>query len=265
MPEDLNYATMLGSMARKRRSTSKRYSLSLLLAKQPKSLAKHPMYLRMLQFYGFSPRLKSLRFNRRCYSLLDRAVIAPENLENFYRTYRLPKDPFFPLFFMVKREYQEHRAELKRRRESYILKRVRELDSQILRFLRYLGKIEQKLNAAGRTPVWEKTVYPDSKKKADEYHLYNMDQWIQVFTSFGEELKTRYPHKTGSANWHQVFAAFILECPPEKGDFRPPDAALVRRQYRRLSKLHHPDSGGNPERFCQLKQARDLLSDSAKQ
>ena len=246
-------------MSRKRRVSPQSYSLARLLSKQPKSLAKHPMYLRMLQYYRLSARLRTLRFSRRCYSLLDRAVISPEYLENFYRTYRLPKDPFFPLFFTIKRDYLNHRDELRRRRESYILARVRELDPQVLGFIRYLGKMEQQLNAAGRTPVWERTIYPGSKKRADEYHRCSLDQWIEIFKTFGDGLRKRYPRKAREADWEQIFAAFILECPPGNSDFRPPDETLVKRQYRKLSKHHHPDSGGNPEHFRLLKQARDIL------
>ncbi|ORC32751.1 hypothetical protein B4O97_15770 [Marispirochaeta aestuarii] len=248
-------------MRRKRRVSPKSYSLARLLSKQPKSLARHPLYPRMFQFYRLSTSLKSLRFSRRCYSLLDRAVIAPEHLGNFYKTYRLPKDPFFPLFFAIKRDYLNHRKDLKRRRESYILARVRELDPQILRFIRYLGKLEQKLNAAGKTPVWEKTVYPGSKKRADEYLRCSLDQWIQIFRSFGDGLQKRYPRKAGIADWERVFAAFILECPPGEDSAHYPDEALVRRQYRKLSKLYHPDSGGNPEHFRLIKQARDILTE----
>ena len=242
-------------MRRKRRVSPKSYSLARLLSKQPKSLARHPLYPRMFQFYRLSTSLKSLRFSRRCYSLLDRAVIAPEHLGNFY------KDPFFPLFFAIKRDYLNHRKDLKRRRESYILARVRELDPQILRFIRYLGKLEQKLNAAGKTPVWEKTVYPGSKKRADEYLRCSLDQWIQIFRSFGDGLQRRYPRKAGIADWERVFAAFILECPPGEDSAHYPDEALVRRQYRKLSKLYHPDSGGNPEHFRLIKQARDILTE----
>jgi len=248
-------------MRRKRRVSPKNYSLARLLSRQPKSLAKHPLYSRMLHYYRLSERLRTLRFSRRCYSLLDRAVIAPEHLENFYRTYHLPKDPFFPLFFTIKRDYLKHREDLKRRRENYILARVRELDPQVLGFIRYLGRMEQQLNAAERTPVWERTIYPGSKKRADEYHRCSIDQWAEIFRSFGEGLQERYPRKTGNTDWKRIFAAFILECPPGDSTFHPPDEALVKRQYRRLSKLHHPDSGGNPERFRLLKQARDILTE----
>ena len=216
----------------------------------------------MIQYYSLSKRLKSLRINRRCYSLLDRAVISPENLENFYRTYHLPKDPFFPAFFAIKRAYLDHRNELKQRRKDYILRRLRELDPQILGFIRYLGTMEQKLNAAGKTPVWDRIIYPASKKRADEYHRYSLDQWVEIFTGFGKNLHTRYPHKSVSADWEQIFAAFILECPPENGTFHPPGDALIKRQYRRLSKLYHPDSGGSPEHFRLLQEAREILERS---
>lgn len=35
--------------------------------------------------------------------------------------------------------------------------------------------------------------------------------------------------------------------------------ALIRRQYQRLALRHHPDRGGNPERFIAIRQAYELL------
>ena len=40
-----------------------------------------------------------------------------------------------------------------------------------------------------------------------------------------------------------------------------PPAEQVVKNYRRLSKLHHPDQGGDAETFVRLKWARDTLSE----
>ena len=74
-----------------------------LLDKQPKALVRDTKYPLLISYYRSSPLLMRIRFNKRCYSLLHNAVIKPEHLENFYKTYRLPKDSFFPLFSMIKK------------------------------------------------------------------------------------------------------------------------------------------------------------------
>jgi hypothetical protein len=246
---------------RREKRPAKLYPLTDLLSRQPKSLQKHEGYLELLSLYRASPRLRSLRISRRCYRLLDGARIAPEHLDNFYRTYRLPKNPFFPLFFSLKGAYLARRSELRRLREAWIHERFRELQPRLLRFITLLGKNERALNLAGRTPVWERVIYPKTKKQAREYLHYTTPQWAELFDHFGRELKLRYP-AAPARKWDRLFAAFLLECIPQKEPFEEPDPQTVRRQYRRLSKLHHPDSGGDADFFLRLKEARDFLLDS---
>ena len=120
-------------MARRRRSPgSRRYSLADLLAKQPKSLQKHDYYQSLLAHYYSSERLKGLRVSQRCYTLLHTCRIRPEHLKEFYRTYRLPRDPFFPLFFRIKRDYLEQRRRQEEARRTYIHAQVRRLPAPIL-------------------------------------------------------------------------------------------------------------------------------------
>ena len=243
------------------RRPSKLYSLTQLLAKQPKSLTKQKEYRKLLAHYRASPRLGRVRIGRRCYRLLDEARIAPEHLDNFYRTYRLPKDPFFPLFFSLKGAYLSRRAELRQLKEAWILEQFRSLQPRLLQFLLLLGKNEKAHNLAGRTPVWERVIYPKTKKQVREYHRYSTPQWIALFEEFERELKLRY-RTVPSAEYDRLFALFLLECLPPDGTYGKSDPQTVRRQYRRLSKLHHPDSGGDADFFLRLKEARDFLLES---
>lgn len=38
--------------------------------------------------------------------------------------------------------------------------------------------------------------------------------------------------------------------------------AQIRSAYRRLTKIHHPDKGGDPEKFAELQEAHDVLTDA---
>ena len=45
---------------------------------------------------------------------------------------------------------------------------------------------------------------------------------------------------------------------------RTADTNEIRTAYKQLAKEHHPDKGGDPEKFKELSQAHETLSDSAK-
>jgi hypothetical protein len=53
----------------------------------------------------------------------------------------------------------------------------------------------------------------------------------------------------------------VLDCLPQNGNAAAgrPDPQLAIRNYRRLSKLHHPDLGGDGNLFLQLQRAREVL------
>ncbi len=257
-------------MRRRKKRSRKPYSIAYLLAKQPKTLQKNPYYQVMMNHYYSSEKLRRVRFSRRCYSLLQHAKISPDNLKHFYRTYRLPRDPFFPLFFSIKREYLEERRRKKEERDAYIIRSMRSLPAPILEFIKLLAVIERKgCNRADRYPVWISRLFPSTKKRVREYGRFGTADWLELFRSHMRLLEERYP----SFSWEtgeQLIACFVLEILPAPADiygtektkgriFRLPEAEQIKRSYRRLSKLHHPDGGGEAEYFVELKQARDLL------
>lgn len=245
---------------RKRPPPVKKYTLAHLLEQQPKGLEKSPEYELMLSHLRSSPRLKNLRMTRRCYSLLLHGKIAEKNLVHFYRTYRLPKDPFFPLYFKIKREYIAKRRIRRKEKLRYITEEMRSLPEPYLGFIRYLARFEQGLNRAGKNPVWDDHIFPKTKKLVREYRYYRREEWLELFTEYIGALKNRYKKVIGLAA-DRLLACFILECLPE--DPRAlPDREAVIRSYRRLSKIHHPDRGGSEAHFVALKWARDLLSSS---
>jgi hypothetical protein len=239
---------------RKLKRTLKKYSLYTLLARQPKTLRKNRRYAEMIQHLRTSEKLPKLRIGRRCYSLLDRAVIKPEHLENFYSTYRLPRDPFFPLFFSIKREYLSRRAGLEKARQKYINSRIKKLPGEIKKIFRQLAGYETKLHRSGLYPVWKKYFMPRTKKLADEFSSWTTAGWLQYFSAYFSELSKTYEKASASRN-ERMIASWLLDVPEHN-----PPVALVKKQYRILSKSCHPDQGGSNESFRLLAWAKEILT-----
>ena len=212
----------------------------------------------MIAQYNMSDRLRQLRISRRCYTLLNQARIAPENLVHFYRTYRLPRDPFFPLFFTIKRAYLAERERVREERHQYILDRMRSLEPDTLAQVKYLGNLERHYNAAGRSPVWQTGLFPGSKKRADQYTHFLSADWHALFRGHLAALSDRYPELT-PAIANRVLACFVLGMTPLSVPPSRPSRSDVARVYRKLSMMHHPDRGGDPSIFIAIKHARDEL------
>ena len=247
---------------RRPRRPSRSYTLAHLLAKQPKTITKQPEYPALLRRFRDSPRLKALRISRRCYTLLNNARVAPHNLHHFYRTYHLPKDEYFPLFVAAKRGYLAERRRIKEARRQYILARVRELPPQVLASIRYLGYLERAHNGADQSPVWQSELFPSSKKRANELHRLCTAEWHALYKEHLALLSDRY-RRLPETLVDRVLACCVLEILPHDVDRMtvPPAAPrnAVVRSYRRLSLLHHPDCGGDPAVFIEIKRARDTL------
>lgn len=256
---------------RRNRKPARTYTIAYLLSKQPKTLAKQPEYPLLMTHYHASDRLKSLRFSRRCYTLLHHARVAPHNLHHFYRTYHLPADPFFPLFFAAKRAYLAEREHIKEERRRYILERMRSLPPDVLATVRYLGHLERHYNAAGRSPLWQSDLFPSSKKAANQLAARTTSEWAEVVGHHLATLQRRY-RRLPSSVAERVLACHVLGLIPDPGRGSssvsrtlpvPPRVSReqVVRRYRTLSLLHHPDHGGDHARFIEIKRARDVLLD----
>lgn len=196
--------------------------------------------------------------SRRCYSLLDNAQIEPGNLQYFYLTYGLPKDPFFPLFFQIKRDYLRDQERKREERRQFILGEMRRLPAPTLAFIKYLGHLEAYHHSRGRHPLWQRYLFPTTKKQVRGYAAYSASEWLGLFREHLHRLEKHYPG-LGNRHTDRLLACYVLDClPPEIPPAWPP-AKEVTIRYRRLSMLHHPDRGGNPDTFLELKRARDLL------
>lgn len=238
------------------------YSLAYLLNRQPRSLRKHRLYRAMIDHYFASQRLQTLRIPRRGYVLLDEARIEPENLHHFYRTYRLPVNPFFPLFFRVKRDYLADRDRLREERHRYIVERVRSLPPHVIATIRYIGHLERHYHGRDESPLWQKHLFPTSKKQADAYLRFTASDWVRLFGDHLARLESRYRGFTDLIT-SRVLASFLLELVPDSIPPRRPQLSEISRTYRRLSLLHHPDRGGDAAHFIAIKRARDALLEPA--
>ncbi len=248
-------------MRRKRPAGKRSYSLAHLLEKQPAGIRKHHRYQEILLYYRSSERLKKLRFSRRCYSLLMHAKIAPHNLDNFYRTYRLPRDPFFPLYFTVKREYLADLEEKRAERRNIIVSGLKTLPRTEFDFLLFLASLEQRLNSTGNCPLWEKELFPSSRRKLALMLNYSREEWIDRYRMHLALLVKRYRRFEESAS-DRILATFILELVPGRSSSGMEDTAAprdVKNAYRRLCKEYHPDAGGDPVMFVHLKWAEEIL------
>ena len=248
----------------RRRSPSRRRGkrLRTLLDRQPKTFARHEDYSSLITLFRNSTRLQSLTVSPRCWSLLNTARIDPDNLYHFYRTYRLPEHPFFPLFLRLKRDYLASRERIKAERRVAIREIVRTCPDYALTFMRYLGHLEDHYNAAGEHPLWQSQLYPSSKRAAHRTSVRGFVDWIKVFERHLEALAVHY-HDFSERDSRMLLSTFVLGCPPDSIPPRAPHERAVARAYRRESLRHHPDRGGDAAVFIELKKAKDNLQGKA--
>ncbi len=241
-------------MGRRIPAGKKIYSIAYLLEKQPGALRKDPRYLPMRESLEGSQRLLALRFNRRCYTLLHRAVIAPENLEHFYRTYRLPRHPFFPLFLAVKKSYLDSRERARVEREELIRQTVDSLPPLVRTYWGAFIGWEESLGRRG-APLFRACLYPRTKKKAREYLSLSRGEWILLYRDYLERGKGKYG-ALGEKEGRRLLDRFALDLPPPPA---PVDQGMVKSHYRRLSLEYHPDRGGDGEIFRLIGEARERV------
>ena len=185
----------------------------------------------------------------------------PEHLEDFYKNYKLPADPFFPLFLGIKTEWLQERRLWRERRDAEIFARMKDLPDHRRRSLRLLAEYERMHHPAGDNPIWENRLFPKSKKRTEELIRYSEGEWFDEWSRHLERLSLRYRHipplSDGDENptySSRVLAVLVLRC-------RYVDRREIVRNFRFLSKKFHPDRGGSPECFRRLKAARDILLD----
>ncbi|MDC7231754.1 MAG: hypothetical protein PQJ58_00860 [Spirochaetales bacterium] len=235
----------------------KNLTLQRLLERQPAALAGYSGYELMISHYRSSEKLRNLKMNRQCYRLLDKAIIRPEHLPNLYRTYRLPDDPFFPLFLSIKTDYLRQRLRIKEERDIYILNQMKLLPREKRKMIRFLAELEESISAGSVRHCWDKNIYPGSKKRAGAMRKMTEKEWTRLVDSHFRDLTGTYHRKAEDLN--RIRACLFLGILPELSPFYLPDADRINRAYRKKSRTCHPDSGGEEDLFIRLQQERDLL------
>lgn len=237
------------------------YTLASLLDAQPRGLVRDPNHRLLWDHFMTSEKLQKLRISRRCYGLLNKASISPENLKSFYRTYRLPEDPFFPLFLSVKRNWNEQRRNWQEERQRVISETIAGLPEKRRQNLEMLAQLEEKHNPYGKRPVWDKCIFPGTKKRARELTRFEEMQWQDLASQYLNNLAERYRSlSTGEAL--KIEAKLIMEFNQIPVGVYP-EVQVVQERFRKLSKRYHPDGGGDSTLFRRLKTARDVLTDDS--
>ncbi len=236
-------------------------SLEWLLSRQTKTVQKDPRFALLEKYLHQDLQLKGVKLGKREYRLMSKGVIQPKHVSNFIQTYRMPRHPFFLLFFELKQDEALQKEIRKSSKKDFILKQLKELPGDVRNYLSALAKIEQNINHAGKNPVWNRIMVPSTKKAAMEYRNFSLADWESLTERFGRQISVRYPG-VPEDSWKKMFSAFLLGYLPEPGLILPADPEEIRRQYRRMSLECHPDTGGNEVIFRMLKDARDSLLES---
>ncbi len=243
-------------MARRIPKGRKIYSISYLMDKQPKGIRKDPRYGFLLDSLRGSDRLLSLRFNRRCYTLLNRCVVGPEKLESFYRTYRLPRHPFFPLFLSIKRAYLDEKDKARAEREEKILSLLQKLPAREQEYLFAFARWESGRREGRKARTFQREIYPRTLKKARLYLSRNKCDWIGCFETFRRDVIGDTAEYSGDEG-QVLIDRYILGLPPGP---EPLNREEIKTRYRTLSLENHPDRGGSGEMFLIVKEAYERLS-----
>ncbi|HKL86231.1 MAG TPA: J domain-containing protein [Treponemataceae bacterium] len=221
------------------------YSLEHLMKVQSPGIKKHPDFLKIKRIFRESTALKCVQLNGRAYRLLNEPRLELQYLENFYRTYRVPKSEFFTLFLSMKWGQIQKRASNRSARKTYIALQVESFPRDFLSLFNYLITLDGKL-------------YPHTKKRINEMSAFTIAQWLSWFTSTLSTLmkKHRVLEKIGT---EKVLACMLLESLPDFHSGKMPSKTQLKSQFRKLSKEHHPDTGGEGRRFLLIKKAYEEL------
>ncbi len=229
---------------------------------QGTAIRRHPEFPRLAGFLRDSAALRRLRLERIAYALLDEPRLEPRNLANFYDTYRVPKSPFFPLFLSIKWDQREKKAAAREERAKYISAVAATYPRDMLGLMRYLAEAERSRNPM--TPVFMKSLYPATKKRARELAAFTMAEWLPFIAGYVEALRNGY-RRLDLIDTESLIACALLECLPDPTTGRLPTRAAIKAQFRKLSMAYHPDRGGDASRFLLVKKSSDLLSSRYRQ
>jgi len=232
-------------------------SIHALLEAQPAGVRKHHDFKELENILKVSLPLQRAVLGPISWRLLNVAHLKPRYLDNFMHTYRLPERSFFELFLTIKQQYRSDldlKTIVRRRRVEALTKNY---PSRVLSAFSYLALLEATRNT--KIPVCRKRLFPVTLKRAEELAGFSNDQWKALFSSHLDELEVFYrriilPEK------RTFFYYLILECFPDPATGEIPSLNRMKESFRKRSRECHPDKGGDPDLFRELKDAYESLS-----
>jgi hypothetical protein len=203
-----------------------------------------------------SPELQRVRLNRTTLRLLDEPRLQPANLVNFYVTYRVKENPFYPLFLSLKGSSAKQREAGRRSKRKRIEAIMAGYPPDVLRLMRYLAAVEGRLRPD--IPLCMKVLIPTTLKRARELSSFSRMRWISSLRDAVKAIAGGY-RTIILRNSDELIARSILDCLPDPRTGKTPSRAGTKAKFRALSKANHPDSGGDAAAFRLLSWARDIL------
>jgi hypothetical protein len=231
----------------------KKYNLTMLLSKQPNVIKKNEHFKLLISYYNSSENLKNLMISKKCYSILNKSRVMPEKIDLFYKSCGVPRNSFFPLFLKIKKEYLVKKASFKKADRDYKLNKMKELPGYLQNYLKNFARLEKNINKKKSYPVWYKIIFPKSKKAAALLAGLKKGDWVKMFIKYRDEIKKKYDNCNAEL-YGEIIDHFILEL-----DMGENSIIEIKKNYRKLSKVYHPDTGGDPEDFMMLQEAYDDL------
>jgi len=229
----------------------KRYSLLMLLEKQPKALKKSREFINLVNLFNSSSILKQISLSYASYQKINKVQIKSDSIERFLKFNKLPANAFFPLFLLMKKKYLAETSAIKKKKEDNIRKILNNLSSSKKIILKSLLEDEKKRNK--KITLWRKYFFPISVKKAETLIKISNIELSEIIENFMEDFKNKYDNCI-SSKYKKVLCKFIMETALNK--ISP---SVVRKNYRELSKKYHPDLGGDPVHFKKLSEAKNIL------
>ena len=232
-------------------------SIHTLLEAQPAGVRKHRDFKKLENILKASPPLQRSVLNSNSWRLLNVPHLEPMYLDNFMHTYHLPERSFFELFLAIKQLYRSD-LDLKiifRRRRVEVL--TKKYPSRVLTAFTYLARLEATRNT--KIPVWRKSLFPGTLKRAEGLTEFTNDQWKVLFTRHLDDLEVFY-RRIMLPEKRTFFYYLILECFPDPATGEIPSSNRIKESFRKRSRECHPDKGGNPDLFRELRDAYESLS-----
>lgn len=234
----------------------RRRPLSELLYIQPASIRKSERFAELVAMLNESTALRRVRLEVRAWKLLDEPRLRIENLVNFCHTYRVPQHPFFAAFLGCKWSWRKAKADREEARRRFITDMMESVAATPKAMITWLADFEAVSDRS--IPLWRERFQVRTKKRASELARLDPSAWMALFAIHLDELAKRYPGSRLLAV-STLLDLMMLESLPDPRTLKAPPRDALRSSWRRLSRLHHPDAGGDGVYFRLVDQARKRL------